>query len=137
MKRFSEEDKAKALQMVADGSTHAEAAAAIGCSTFAIQAWKKEQKANGKPKTAKKATKKATKKAVKVKCVEECACNGVATDNGSPAPASAYTDFVRKFWNKNYRAVNMVLSPKACMPPEEVVALVNEALQYAYDQFNK
>ena len=133
-KRFTPEEKEKALQMVADGISHAEVAEVIGCSTFSIQAWKKEQKANGKPKSTKKTTKKAAKKATKKVAKAEC-CNdtcNAATDNGE-----ACTDFIRKFWNKNYRAVDMLLAPKACTPPEEVVALVNEALQYAYDQFNK
>ena len=91
-------------------------------------------KANGKPKAAKKkTTKKAAKKVVsKSVCGDDCACSAPTADNGNGC-----AEFIRKFWNKNYRAVDMLLSPKPCTPPEEVVAMVNEALQYAYDHFNK
>ena len=126
--------------MIAAGITQAEVAESIGCSTFSIQAWVKAAKANGKSKpvkkVAKKTTKKATKKvATKPVCGDGCACK--TPGNGSPLPPDACTEFIRKFWNKNYRAVDMLLSPKPCTPPEEVVAMVNEALQYAYDHFNK
>jgi transposase-like protein len=42
-------------------------------------------------------------------------------------------DFVRKFWNKDHRAVDMLLDPKD-VSSEEVVKLINEALLYAYEQ---
>jgi len=143
MKRFTEEDKAKALEMIAAGITQAEVAESIGCSTFSVQAWVKAAKVNGKSKPAKKAAKKAaTKKATKKVaansiCGDDCACKTPVAGNGTPVPADACTEFIRKFWNKNYRAVDMLLSPKPCTPPEEVVAMVNEALRYAYDHFNR
>ena len=122
-KGFSAKDREKALKLMANGVPQSEVAEQIGCSVFSLQAWKKKAK-NGAPTT-------------KDKCEETTQC---CLDKGcsekAATPKNGADDFIRKFWNKNYRAVDMLLNPKD-VSPEEAVKLVNEALVYAYEQFQK
>ena len=122
-KGFSAKDREKALKLMANGVPQSEVAEQIGCSVFSLQAWKKKAK-NGAP--------------TKDKCEETPQCcleRGCSEKATTPKNGSA-DDFIRKFWNKNYRAVDMLLNPKD-VSPEEAVKLVNEALQYSYEHFQK
>jgi len=122
-KNFTAKEKEKALKLMANGVPQSEVAEQIGCSVFSLRAWKKDAK-NGASVA-----------------VDECETPQCCIDNGcSDAPAKpkngSADDFVRKFWNKNYRAVDMLLTPKE-LSPEEAVKLVNEALVYAYENLQK
>ena len=121
-KGFSAKDREKALKMMANGVPQSEVAEQIGCSVFSLQAWKKKAK-NG-----------AT---TKEKCEEtpQCCLDKGCSEKAAP-PKNGADDFIRKFWNKNYRAVDMLLTPKE-FSPEETVKLVNEALTYAHEYFQK
>jgi len=121
MRRFTEEEKAKAIALYQSGEyTQQQAADAVGCSMFSLQDWIKAAK---KGKNGKKNGKKLGRPAngQKPKAVE------VET---TAAPKS---DIVRQFWGKNNRAVDMLLDPKD-ISSADVVKLVNEALQFAQDK---
>ena len=123
-KGFSVKDKEKALKLMANGVSQSQVAEQIGCSVSSLQAWKKEAKDNGQA-------------ADKDKCEEtpQC-CLDKGCSEKATTPKNGADDFIRKFWNKNYRAVDMLLNPKD-VSPEEAVKLVNEALTYAYEQSQK
>ena len=123
-KGFSVKDKEKALKLMANGVSQSQVAEQIGCSVSSLQAWKKEAKDNGQA-------------AGQDECEEtpQCSLDNGRTDVPQPKKGSA-DDFVRKFWNKNFRAVDMLLNPKD-VSQEEAIKLVNEALLYAYEQFQK
>ena len=121
---FSAKDKVKALKLMANGVSQSQVAEQIGCSVSSLQAWKKEAKDNGQA-------------ADQGKCEEtpQCCLDNGCSDVPQPKKGSA-DDFVRKFWNKNFRAVDMLLNPKD-VSQEEAIKLINEALLYAYEQFQK
>ena len=104
---------------MANGVPQSEVAEQIGCSVFSLRAWKKDAK-NG---------------ASAAETPQCCIDNGCSDVPAKPKNGSA-DDFVRKFWNKNYRAVDMLLNPKS-VSSEEAVKLVNEALVYAYENLQK
>ena len=120
---FSVKDREKALKLMANGVPQSEVAEQIGCSVFSLQAWKKKAK-NG----------------AQDKCEEtpQCCLDNGCSDSAPPQlpKKGSADDFVRKFWNKNFRAVDMLLNPKD-VSQEEAIKLVNEALLYAYEQFQK
>jgi transposase-like protein len=123
-KSFSETVKAKAVQMMLEGNTpQKEIAKKIGCSPAALQQWKRAAK--NKTVVQEEYAEPEVKEVVKKPVVAS-----PSPKNGSP------DDFIRKFWNKNYRGVDMLLTPKSATP-EEVVKLVNEALLFAYEQLQK
>ena len=130
MHRFSDKDKAKALKLWQSGQyTQQQVADEIGCSIYSLKDWVKAAK-NGASAEAggrdehvdtptKSPAKKKKRKAKAAKVVEQ-----------SEQPVD---DLARQFWSKNYRAVNMLLDPKA-LTTEEAVKLVNEALQFAQNR---
>lgn len=121
-KTFSAKDKARALKLMSEGTlTHKKIAQKFGCSLAALQQWKRAAR--------------DTQVTDQCQCeeVEECCGKHVACSLPKRGTAD---DFVRQFWNKNFRAVDMLLSPKD-VSSEEVVKLVNEALLYAYNHFQK
>ena len=126
-KGFSVKDKEKALKLMANGVSQSQVAEQIGCSVSSLQAWKKEAKDNGQA-------------ADQDKCEEtpQCCLDNGCSDSAPPQlpKKGSADDFVRKFWNKNFRAVDMLLNPKD-VSQEEAIKLVNEALLYAYEQFQK
>jgi hypothetical protein len=126
-KRYSEKDKQKAVKMLLEGQyTQKQVADKFGCTVTSLVTWKNEIE-NGSQETVQGEVAETKETA---QC---CLDNGCSTK--SPKKGTA-DDFVRKFWNKNYRAVDMLLDPKD-VSSEEAVKLVNEALQYAYEQMQK
>ena len=124
-KGFSAKDREKALKLMANGMPQSEVAEQIGCSVFSLQAWKKKAKNGTQTKDESEETPQC--------CLER----GCSEKTATPSPKNGSADdFIRKFWNKNYRAVDMLLNPKD-VSPEEAVKLVNEALTYAYEQSQK
>ena len=134
MHRFSDKEKAKALKLWQSGQyTQQQVADEIGCSIYSLKDWVKAAKNgasaeasatdNGAPvkSTTVRGTpaKKKKRKANVAKVVEQ-----------SEQPVD---DIARQFWSKNYRAVNMLLDPKA-LTTEGAVKLVNEALQFAQNR---
>jgi len=123
-KGFSAKDKDRALKLMANGVSQSKVAEQIGCSVSSLQAWKKDAKDNGQ-----------------IANQDECETPQCCLDKGCSEKATTpknglADDFIRKFWNKNYRAVDMLLNPKS-VSTEEAVKLVNEALTYAYEQSQK
>ena len=108
---------------MAEGNlTRKQIAQKIGCSIDALQKWKRAARDNSQV-------------VEQPGCEEAEECCG--KHKASPLPKKGTADdFVRQFWNKNFRAVDMLLSPKD-VSPEEAVKLVNEALIYAYNHFQK
>ena len=123
---FSAKDREKALKLMANGVPQSEVAEQIGCSVFSLQAWKKKAK-NGAQTTG-----------VKSEEISQCCLDNGCTDKPPTQSTKNGTadNFIRKFWNKNNRAVDMLLTPKE-FSPEETVKLVNEALTYAHEYFQK
>jgi transposase-like protein len=116
-KEFTPEQREAAVQMLYDGSSYKEVAAEVGCSIASLQVWRK-QHVEGR----------------KTKRKETAPANHTPVADPTPQPPApthkvSFEKFVRKYWEK--RAVDVVL-----MPPEksaEVVKLINDTLQYAYD----
>ena len=137
MRRFSDKEKAKALKLWQSGQyTQQQVADEIGCSIFSLKDWIKAakngesanaecDKENGSPAKVKGHPPKAKGRKPKV-----------VTSDVAEKSEQAKDDIVRLFWSKNFRAVDMLLNPKD-FSSEEVVKLVNEALQFAYDRFQK
>ena len=80
---------------------------------------------------------------IKQEEVPQCCLDNSIIDNGcsgdvatKPPVKDTADDLARKFWNKDHRAVDMLLDPKD-FSSEEVVKLINEALLYAYEQFGE
>ena len=111
--------------MMANGMSQSEVAEQIGCSVFSLQAWKKKAK-NGAQTTIQS----------KSEETPQCCLDNGCTKVSPPPKKGTADDFVRKFWSKNNRAVDMLLTPKE-FSPEETVKLVNEALAYAHEYFQK
>jgi len=127
-KTFSEKVKAKAVQMMLEGSIpQKQIAKKFGCSLASLQSWKGAAQNNG-------VAQEECEEEV-AECAEEPCC-GKHKIMPLQAQENGADDFVRKFWNKNYRAVDMLLAPKD-VSAEEAVKLVNEALLYAYEQLRE
>ena len=103
-----------------------------GCSVPALQLWRKElQKASSEDSwdddeewvdPEEEAANVAATPPPKPK--ESCNCATKSTKSAH--------EIIRKFWDKNYRGVDMLLTPKT-IGSSEVVKLVNEAIQFAID----
>jgi Trp operon repressor len=123
-KTFSQKDKAKAVQMMLDGNIpQKQIAKKFKCSLASLQQWKRAAQ-DGEAEHAEYTETATAQKNCK------CAATCHSAKNG------AADDFVRKYWSKNYRAVDMLLTPKD-VSSVGLVKIVNEALQYAYDQKQK
>jgi transposase-like protein len=121
-KRFTAKEKDKAVQLLLEGNlSQKQVAQKFGCSIASLQQWKK-------------AAREESPAADQCEC-EEAECCGNLTSNAA-AKKGAADDLTRKFWNKNFRAVDMLLAPKD-VSQEDAIKLVNEALQFAYDHFQK
>jgi hypothetical protein len=127
-KRYSEKEKQKAVKMLLAGKhTQKQVAEKFGCTVTSLLSWKKETQ-NGLHETVQEESAEIEKE------IAQC-----CLDHGCSAPSpkkGTADDFVRKFWNKNFRAVDILLNPKD-VTSEEAVKLVNEALLYAYEQLQK
>ena len=122
-KTFTEKDKAQALKLMAEGKlTRKQIAQKFGCSIDALQKWKR-------------VARNSSQVVEQAECEETEECCGKHVASPLPKKGTA-DDFVRQFWNKNFRAVDILLLPKS-FTPEETVKLVNEALIYAYNHFQK
>ena len=127
-KTFSQATKEEAVAAMSVGNlTQKEIAQQYGCSVPALQLWRKELQNTptndwdeteaqpteddnyDKPKKRAKATK-SRKRTAK-------------------SEDSAH-EVIRKFWNQNFRGVDMLLEPKN-VESAEVIRLVNEAIQFA------
>jgi len=121
-KTFSVKDKEKAVKLALEGNlTHKQIIQKFGCSLASLTQWKRAARES--------------------QATDQCECEATEECCGKHAVAAlpkkgTADDFVRQFWNKNFRAVDMLLAPKD-VSPEEAVKLVNEALLYAYDHFQK
>ena len=128
-KRYSAKEKARAVKMLLDGQyTQKQVAEKFGCTVTSLVTWKKEIE-NGSSETVQEESAETNGKGT-AQCSLDSGCSAKPPQKGTA------DDFVRKFWNKNYRAVDMLLNPKD-VTPEEAVKLVNEALLYAYEHFQK
>jgi len=126
-KTFSEKEKEAAVNMLASGNlTNKLVAKKVGCSIATLQLWKKKYSPTGQDDWQDDEWDEEETDAVEEEMAEQCEDCCCAAKKGDAH------DVMRKFWNKNYRAVDMLLSPRE-VSSEEVVKLVNEALQYAYD----
>jgi transposase-like protein len=134
-KTFSAANKEKAVKLMLGGQqTQKQIAEKFGCSVSALQLWKKEI-ANKAHAAVSDEDAWEEPVPVETETVEPPKPAHV------PAPAAgkdadAAHNFIRQFWNKNYRAVDALLTPKD-VSSDEAVKLVNEALQYAYNHFQK
>jgi len=99
-----------------------EVAAQIGCSVNSLQTWKKHYK----PEKSESPVRKTT---VQPKASQSQPKNSVTTSQ------IAFDDFVRNYWNEGTKAVDVLLLPQEIS--SDIVRYVNEALQYAYDQFRR
>jgi transposase-like protein len=101
-----------------DKLTYKEVAAKIGCSINTIHSWRRQYKA-GKSEAAVPKTRVQSKVSQRKKAVA--------------TPETSFDDFIRNYWNEGTRAVDVLLLPPEIGP--KVAQYVNEALRYAYDQF--
>ena len=88
VKSFSQEEKAKALQLLKDGHTQKEVSEQMGCSIASLQLWKRAT--GGKKKSKKKKTAKLAKKTAKV--AEECNCECCC--------CVSFEEFAHGYWSK-------------------------------------
>jgi transposase len=116
-KSFTEAQREAAIETLASGWTLNETAKAFGCSVASLQSWKKQYRS--KPKTA-----------AKQSVAEHPEPTATAEKPKAQVP---FDKFVRKFWEK--RAVDMLLMESA--KRDEILSIVNEALQYAHDTLQK
>jgi uncharacterized protein YjcR len=116
-KTFTEAQRETALEMLAEGSTLQQTADNFGCSVASLQSWKKQY--GGKAKTT-----------VKQSVAEHPEPTAPVEKPKAQVP---FDKFVRKFWEK--RAVDMLLMDSA--KRDEILSIVNEALQYAHDTLQK
>jgi transposase-like protein len=110
-KNFTEAQREAALEMLAEGSTLKQTAENFGCSVASLQSWKKQ--CSSKPKAAVQ----HAEPPVPISPVEK------------PKAQVPFDKFVRKFWEK--RAVELVMMDSA--KRDEILDIVNDALQYAHD----
>ena len=117
--------------MSAGNLTQKQIAEKFGCSVAALTLWRKETKnkpsANDDDEWESDEWDDESEEDATESCDCCCAANRTKT---------ASHDIIRQFWNKNFRAVDMLLTPKDVCS-EEVVKLVNEALQYACEHFQE
>ena len=98
-----------------------QAAERVGCSVNSIQAWKKKYQKSGR--SASPASKRAAESVA------------IRRQPKEKEPQVTYEEFVRNYWNGGTKAVDVLLLPPEIGP--EVIRYVNEALRYAYDQFQR
>jgi transposase-like protein len=128
-KTFSEKVKEKAVQLMLDGElSQKQIAQKFGCSVPSLQQWRKALQ-NIEAEQEEWSEEEYVEESDEVETVQKSI--------PSPAPKKGTADeLVRQFWNKSFRAVDMLLTPKD-VSSDEVVKLVNEALNYAYDHSQK
>ena len=119
VKSFSQEEKAKALQLLKDGHTQKEVSEQMGCSIASLQLWKRATE--GKKKSKKKKTAKLAKKTAKV--AEECNCECCC--------CVSFEEFAHGYWSKAPHAGEVLKLPPDMMP--EAVKYINNVLKYAHD----
>ena len=138
-KTFTAKEKAKAVRLMQEGQlTLKQISQKFGCSVSALQLWKKGNDAKSQDteewdESEWEGWEEETPETHRKNAQSACGCK-------SSQPSTKDTDGVlalqRGFWNKNFRGVDMLLSPKD-VSAEEAVKLVNEALHYAHEQIRK
>ena len=124
-KTFSAETKEQAVAEMSIGNlTQKEIADKFGCSVAALQVWRKELNNDS---DSQKDWDEWEEEEEEEESAEQCGCSCTSK------PAKQAHETMRKFWNKNYRGVDMLLTPSE-VRSEEVVKLVNEAIQFACEQ---
>jgi transposase-like protein len=129
-KRYSEKDKQKAVQMLlSEQYTQKQVAEKFGCSVGSLLTWRdalQEEKLV--------ADMKAEAAVMEAKIVEEE--EQKRAQRCQELHLGKVHELKKLFWGDDSRAVNMLLTP-ADITPNEVVKLVNEALEYAYNHAKK
>ena len=127
-KTFSTKQKQAAVQMMILGNLpQKQIAKKFGCSLAALQLWRSDPQYRSSEADEQEDE---WEKPAEETTSDECECQCAANQKGD------VHELMRKFWNKNYRGVDMLLSPK-CIDSTEVVTLVNEAMQFVYNNYQK
>lgn len=145
-KKFSAADQQEAIRLMTEENwSIKQVSDKLGCSAESARRWKKNALAGKKRKKTKikhRSPKSNSKRAYKRVAA------GITKKNGKPlAPAvpevftsvsdsvSDFDAFVRRYWQQNNRAVEVLLSPSEI--GTKILKSVNEALRFAYNELKK
>jgi len=143
-KTFSQATKEEAVAAMSIGNlTQKEIAEKYGCSVPALQLWRKELQSpttdnwdeeeaddsSNEPEDIYTEQETPSRRKRTTKPKQETPTRRKRTTKPEQDTAN---DVVRNFWNKNYRGVDMLLSPQS-IESTEVIKLVNEAIQFAVE----
>ncbi|MDR0328900.1 MAG: hypothetical protein LBI05_11455 [Planctomycetaceae bacterium] len=122
-KEFSNKIKTKALRLMNEGAiTQKQIAKKIGCSVAALSLWRRAYMDGQLGDEI-------------VEDDESAEYESCETSHTKVSTAQKNRDAIHelkmKFWSEDFRAANMLLTPTGASP-DEVVGLINEALEYAY-----
>ena len=138
-KTFTRATKEEAVAAMAIGNlTQKEIAKKYGCSVPALQLWRKELQ-NSQTTTDDWDEQEDSWDEQEDDSYDEAkgGCDqqeapSVCKHTTDPKQEDTAHEVMRKFWNKNYRGVDMLLSPKS-LESDEVIKLVNDAIQFAIE----
>ena len=151
-KTFSAKDKKAAVQaMIIGNRTQKQIAEKFGCSLAALQLWKKDPAHN--PQVAEEeeweeeeneeyesesSSKTEVKEEVSPPSVHENTRSHFKheSERTSEADQEAVHCLKKRYWSEDSRGVDMLLTPTSASP-DDVVKLINEALEYAYKHLKK
>ena len=125
-KTFTDAIKKQAVAMMTAGThTQKQIADKYGCSVASLQVWRQELNANQTADDDEGWDEDWDDEPAE-SAATPCGCKSTKKQDGT-------LDITRQFWNKNYRGVDMLLTPKE-VSSDDVVKLVNEAIQFACEK---
>ena len=136
-KTFSTKDKKAAVQaMIIGNLTQKQIAKKFKCSVAVLQHWRKDP--NNNPQITvenewsdEECEECRGKREKGESAKEETTQTECPYESNQSVPQDAIYRLQRRFWNQNFRGVDLLLEPRD-FSPKEVIELVNEALLYAY-----
>ena len=125
------------MMMTTSNLSQKEIAKKFGCSLSALQLWKREILPKILEEEEEEEWDEETHDQTQEEEIEDsenCRCSKPLAEAGDDS--EDVLKLKKSFWAKGSRAVDMLLTPKTASP-EEVVDLVNEALEYAHRMAQK
>ena len=131
--RYSPEVHQEAIRLLSEQNlSAAEVAAKLGCSYWSVVNWrKKEERIRGMRigKRVRKRTR-GKERGEEDKTPAPLPTSPAPLEK-SPRPSTDFDTFVKNFWNKGTRAVDVLLLPPEIGP--KVLNYINEALKYGFE----
>jgi transposase-like protein len=136
-KVFSTKEKNKAIRLMSEGDlTRQQIADKIRCSVAALTLWRRAYlDGQAVEEEWEDETIETEEPAAAVTCQTSCTIDHVRVPVAKKSQ-DAILELKKQFWSEDFRAANMLLTPTGANP-DEVVGLINEALEYAYKYFKK